>query len=581
MLFPGRTADMVQSLVADAQQSGWLPTWELAGTNAGAMDGDSADPVIADAVAFGVRGFDARAALAAMVRGADDPGSEGGGIEEREGLAEYLADGYVRNDEFSTTNGVTIGGSATLEYPLDDFAVAQVAAAQGRRALAGAMIARAQNWQQLFNPATGYVEARQADGSFPPGPALQVYSAALQQAGVTQEGFQEGNAVQYTWSVPQNLDDLVALMGGDRAATAILARFFTGLNAGPYLPEDWSGNEPDLWAPWEFDATGAPWRTQQVVRRIATTEYSLAPVGEPGNDDLGALSSWYVWAALGLYPLTPGTADLAVASPLFRRATIDLGSGRALHLDAPGAPATYVHAATVALGTGGTQPLRGPWLPAAAVRHGGTVTFTLGAAPDRRWGVASPPPSYTDGGAPALGYTLPSGATAVRPGRSTPVTLGLQSDQRRAMTVRWRAAGRGVGVQPDRARSPSRGRPRADPSHAPAPCSPWPSVRTAPGSVTVALQGPEGSRPIRRWCSTSTRPPGPISELGTGGMSVALCLGQHVGAGAGGRPAGGADHQGHRAQAVVWSGEGTMSVASVPTGMGVPTAPLARLTGTT
>ena len=91
----------------------------------------------------------------------------------------------------------------------------------------------------------------------------------------------------------------------------------SSLNATRDAPEDWSGNEPDEWAPWEFDYFGAPEETQRFVRAIANTEYADAPVDEPGNDDLGALSSWYVWAALGLFPVTPGSANLALASPLF------------------------------------------------------------------------------------------------------------------------------------------------------------------------------------------------------------------------------------------------------------------------
>ena len=172
---------------------------------------------------------------------------------------------------------------------------------------------RAANWEYLFNPATGYVQARGQDGSFPPGEAFE--TSQFEPGGQT--GFEEGNAIQYTWDVPQDFAALAALMGGDQAATAKLETYFTQLNATRYAPYDWSGNEPDEWAPWAFDYFGAPAQTQRVVRAIVNTEYADAPVDEPGNDDLGAISSWYVWAALGLFPVTPGTADLALASPLF------------------------------------------------------------------------------------------------------------------------------------------------------------------------------------------------------------------------------------------------------------------------
>ena len=106
---------------------------------------------------------------------------------------------------------------------------------------------------------------------------------------------------------------------------AKLDTFFTQLNAGRKQPYDWAGDEPSLGIPWEYDYAGAPWRTQEVVRRIATTLYGPTPDGEPGNDDLGAMSSWYVWAALGLYPETPGRGELVLGSPLFPHVTVTLG----------------------------------------------------------------------------------------------------------------------------------------------------------------------------------------------------------------------------------------------------------------
>ncbi len=197
------------------------------------------------------------------------------------------------------------------------------------------MASRAHNWEYLFDPATGYLGARNGDGSFPSGPAFQ--TSEFEPGG--ENGFEEGNAIQYTWSVPQDLGGLAALMGGDADATADLDTFFSQLNASRYLPYDWSGNEPNLGTPWEFDYFGAPSRTQGVVRAIVNTQYADAPVDEPGNDDLGAISSWYVWAAIGLYPVTPGSADLALASPLFPDTVLTLSDGKTLVEHAPAASA--------------------------------------------------------------------------------------------------------------------------------------------------------------------------------------------------------------------------------------------------
>ncbi len=361
--------DMVQSLLDDAQQTGWLPKWAIVGGDESQMNGDSADPIIADALAMGVHNFDVPLALKYMVKGATQD-ETGHGLEiERQYLDQYLSQHYVNAGSLDLTSiDYSIGGSVTLEYAIDDFAIAQVATAQHDATLAATMRSRADNWEYLFNPATGYIQARGADGSFPAGAAFE--ASQLEPGGQT--GFEEGNAVQYTWSVPQDLAGLASLMGGDGAAAAKLQTFMASLNATRNVPEDWSGNEPDEWAPWEFDSFGAPEETQHFVRAIANSEYADAPVDEPGNDDLGALSSWYVWAAIGLFPVTPGAANLSLASPLFPSVTITLPNGRRLVEQAPGATASrpYVHALSV---SGIARPL-----PARSTCGGTAAAHTSG-----------------------------------------------------------------------------------------------------------------------------------------------------------------------------------------------------------
>jgi predicted alpha-1,2-mannosidase len=452
MIDPAAVSNMIRSLLNDASQGGWLPVLAIANGDSGVMDGDSADPVIADAYAFGVRGFDATQALHDMLKGAEKPGVGLNNVPERPNLAEYEKLGFVpQNDVDPDSVGETIGASETLEYSIDDFTVAQVAEALGDPSAAKTMMASAQNWQSLFNPATGYVQARQADGSFPAGPALQDPSPLAMLDGIFQAGFAEGNAVQYTWSVPQDLGGLFALIGGDKQATADLGQFFQQLNAGPWEPYDWSGNEPSLWTPWEFDYSGAPSMTQAAVRTIATTEYGLSPAGEPGNDDLGAMSSWYVWAALGLYPVTPGTANLAVASPMFPEATVHLAHGKTLNIEAQGTPNVFVASATLATGAGAPQPLEQDWLPASVVRGGGTVDFTLAPTPNTAW-ASNPvdaPPSYGEAAGPAVGFTQPSGSFDVSPGTDATVTLGAQSDTKNPTTLDWHVTSTsGVQVSP-------------------------------------------------------------------------------------------------------------------------------------
>ena len=453
---PHDVGNMVQSLVDDAQQGGWLPKWAIVGGDESQMNGDSADPIIADAYAMGVRNFNVRTALRDMVKGATETEDHHGLEIERQYLSQYVSQHYVNaNSPDLTSIDYSIGGSATLEYAIDDFAIAQIATAEHDRSLASTMDRRAANWEYLFNPATGYVQARGADGSFPAGSAFE--ASQLEPGGQT--GFEEGNAVQYTWSVPQDLAGLASLMGGGDVATGRLQAFMGSLNATRNVPQEWSGNEPDEWAPWEFDFFGSPDQTQRFVRAIADNGYADAPVDEPGNDDLGALSSWYVWAALGFFPVTPGSADLALASPLFPSIRITLPDGRQLVEEAPGAAAArpYVHALTV---NGVTRPIPGPascgrstlprpssdnwdlaYLPASALTSGGTLHFTLSGTPDPNW-ASSPeasPPSFGAAQLPAVGFSMPSGTATVTAGQTTTIRLGVATANGGSTTVRWQA----------------------------------------------------------------------------------------------------------------------------------------------
>jgi predicted alpha-1,2-mannosidase len=461
LLVPRRMGDMVQSLVDESDQSGWLPILAIPGGDASQDSGDSADPIIASAYAFGVRNFDVTGALAAMVKGATQPETGHAFEIERQYLAQYLAQHYVDAGSLDLTSiDYSLGGSVTLEYSLDDFSIAQLAQSTGRISLARQMMQRAHNWEYLFDPTNGYVEAKGADGSFPPGPAFQ--PSLFEPGG--QLGFEEGNPIQYTWSVPQDLSGLATLMGGDAQAVTELSAFFTQLNAGRYQPYDWAGNEPSLWSPWEFDAFAAPWRTQAVVRQIVTDLYQPGPVDEPGNDDMGAMSSWYVWAALGLYPITPGTANLVLASPLFPEVRIETAGGHRLVEHAPAASPTtpFVHGLTVTglrshgspssgSGVAGRVAQAWPqaWLPPSVLDHDVTLTFDLAGSPDTAWASSrATVPSYGEGRVPALGFTAPSGGTTQTAGQPGTVELGVQAAESGTRIVHWQASGAGLSVSP-------------------------------------------------------------------------------------------------------------------------------------
>jgi predicted alpha-1,2-mannosidase len=444
-LLPNATSQMVQSLLRDAAQSkgGYLPKWVIGANDASEWDGDSVDPVIADAYAYGTRQFNVTDALRLMIHGATVPGT--GLIEERENLEEYESQGWVPQLTYDLTSyPYTDGGSETLEYSLDDFSISQLARAIGDGKEAAVFAKRGQNWQNLFDPSTGYLMSRTADGSFPPGPAFQPASASEHAQGIAQEGFEEGNAIQYTWDVPQDLGGLYGLMGGDKAAVAKLNTFFTQLNATRFQPYDWAGNEPSMSAPYAYDYAGEPWGTQSVVRRIMAKLYADAAVNEPGEDDLGALSSWYVWSAIGLYPETPGVADLAMTSPLFPKVTVTQGNGHTLTVVGAHAPDPFIRGAVLAIGSGRSRSWDKPWIPARALKEGGTLSVQLGPTPRKTWGSAASdtPPSFSTGAAPAVPFSTPGGVLTLPPDSSATFHLGARetSVANSAQAVSWRVA---------------------------------------------------------------------------------------------------------------------------------------------
>ncbi len=368
-LLPHETSDMMHSLIDDAVQQGALPKWPVANGETGEMNGDAADPILANALAFGARGFPTQVALDYMVKGATSVGTVRGGYEERPGLSQYLRFGYIPG--FNPPEIRPYGAAATtLEYNIADFAIAQMARDEGKMGVYRTFLARSHSWRSLFNPATGLIEPRLDGGAFP----ASINPTSL-------DGYVEGNALQYTWMVPHDLAELVRLIGGTQRVMSRLDPLFTRLNVGPTDPYDWAGNEPGFTLPWVYDFAGAPWRTQTVVRHIMVNRYTSTVGGLPGNDDLGALSSWYVWAALGLYPEVPGVAGWAVTSPLFPQVVLQGENGNVLVITARNAGATYIQAMRV-----DGRPQSRSWLPLRSLHRSSTLSFTLGASPNTRWG---------------------------------------------------------------------------------------------------------------------------------------------------------------------------------------------------
>ncbi|MBS1860390.1 MAG: glycoside hydrolase family 92 protein, partial [Actinobacteria bacterium] len=406
LIEPRRASDMVQSLIADAEQSGCLPRWPYANGQSMTMVGDSADPIIAAAAAFGADHFDRTAALAAMLRGATAPcQSNNGEYVERQGLASYLTLGYVPYDEdvnkrnansiYGTPTAVWGSAATTLEYAIDDFSIAQFAARDRTGLTGGAseaggggsglaeiykeLIARGGNWRNLWEPTDATIEPRFTNGTFPdPYDTLEG------------GGFVEGNAVQYTWMVPQDPAGLFRRMGGPAKAAARLDNFLRVLNAGvdgTHTDHALLGDEPTLETPWLYDWLRRPWKAQEAVRR-GLRLYSPTPTGYPGNDDLGTLSAWYVFGALGMYPAQPGTGTLALATPLFEGAEVRLADGKRLVISAAGAK-PYVSGLKI-----DGRPHNRPWTTYCELSSGATLEYATSARPTRWAQGGQLPPSY-------------------------------------------------------------------------------------------------------------------------------------------------------------------------------------------
>lgn len=376
-LEPDVMSDVVRSYLNDAAQGGGgLPRWEQTNRNSNGMVGDGPPIIIANAYAFGATDFDTTAALTAMIRNAGVPGTLSDGQPVRTNLSEYLTNGYIGQDH----NGAS--ASYTLEYASSDFALSQFALSLGDTADAQTFLEHAQNWRNLFDPKTGYLTPRNSDGTF----------ITIDPASNT--GFTEGSQAQYTWLVPFNQRGLFDALGGNAATVGRLDTFFTRLNDQPNSMYAFMGNEPCEETPWTYDFAGAPWKTQEVVRRIQTQLFTTLPDGIPGNDDAGSLSSWYVWSALGLYPDIPGVGGFVIGSPLFSSITVNLQGGQTVQIDAPKAADGNPYVQDMQIDG---VPNTGLWLPVSVLlNQGATLTFDLDSKPNPKWGSdpADAPPSW-------------------------------------------------------------------------------------------------------------------------------------------------------------------------------------------
>ncbi len=387
LLDNARSSDMMQSLVNDAVQSGWYPRWPAANDVTYVMGGDSPVAVISSSYAFGAHNFDVDTALQFMVKAGTESGMGPHSNSERPFIEEYRVLGYVPNEKDE------ISASRTLEYANDDFAIAQFAKATGHTDEYKAFMKQSANWKNLLDPETGWIRPRNSDGSWQAGFDAELSMPKRHwnnQISNDQEGFEEGNTYQYTYMIPFDYPALFAGVGGVDKVTPRLDKFFLKLRCWGepcYNIE----NEPDFVVPYAYVFAGQPWKTQEVVTRIAKEVFKNAPEGIPGNDDLGATYGVYVWDALGLYPAVPGVGGLVLGTPMFDKATLRLAGGKILVISRQGR-GIYVQKVTL-----DGVAFANNWLPIARLHTGTTrLEFTMGTEPNlvRGTKIGDRPPAF-------------------------------------------------------------------------------------------------------------------------------------------------------------------------------------------
>lgn len=353
VLDPKRSADMMYSLVLKAQQGGWMPIFPCWGSYTAAMIGDHCAAAIADAAAKGVTDFPMEEAYSYLRKNAfESPATRQEYVDGkgRRALESYLKYGYVPledgvEDAFHKKEQT----SRTLEYAFDDFALSRLARQLGHNEDAEALEKRSQNYRNVIDPKLGYANGRYADGTWADSINPFTFNTFIT----------EGAPCHYTWYVPHDPEGLIGILGGKENVEAKLDSLFE-------LKRYWHGNEPCHQIVYLYDAVGRPDKAAKWIRHIMDTEYRDIPGGLAGNDDAGQMSAWYVFSAMGFYPVCPGLPEYWLGEPLFDKVTVHTASDAAFTIEktgSEGAPRLD------------GQPLAGYRLPHSALVSGSTLSF--------------------------------------------------------------------------------------------------------------------------------------------------------------------------------------------------------------
>jgi predicted alpha-1,2-mannosidase len=524
LLEPRTAGDVAQSLLNQAQQNnGIWDRWTHASGSTAVMTGDPSAPALAGIYAFGGTNFDVRASLKSLVKAATVPtakdlssaGKPVMSVGQRPSLDKYLALHYI-----PTKSNAWGGAVETLEDSTADFAIAQLAGRTGDKQTSDQFLKRSQYWQNVFNPdadpSGGYIQNRDDNGAWP----------SFQPA--TGDGFAEGSSAQYTWMIPHNRAGLFDAMGGTTEVNKRLDAFFRNPDGTWALTKSGDlhaemDNEPSISTPWTYNYSGQPYKAQETLRQAMNQLWNTTTGGIPGNDDLGEMSSWYVWTALGLYPQVPSRAELLVAAPLFPRAVIHRDNGRSIEINAPAAAdAPYVQSLKV---DGRTTTK--PWLPESFVARGGKLDFKLGTTANTAWGSAATdaPPSWRTGELPFQTSTDTS-RVVVAPGTTgEPVAIKAHRLSGNTTTVQY-----AVTTPPGLSAEPASGSFTVDPASgvgsAPVRIAVAPGTPDGRYQVTVALSAQDGTALPRLGFTVVVGQPNSFSVLREG-VAVSDDAGDH------------------------------------------------------
>jgi len=321
ILIPEQHAEMVRSLLVKARVGNWLPIFPCWNSYTSAMIGDHVTSIIAEAYVKGVidlteEDYELLERNAEETPESYEKYADGMG---RRALKSYLKYGYIPlEDPVKEAFHVNEQVSRTLEYAYDDYALAQIAAKMGNEEDYNYYLQRSQNYKNVFDPAVNNMNGRYKDGTF-----SKEFTRDERMSFIT-----EGTPWQYNWYVPHEVDGLIELMGGTAAFNADLDSFF---KVGQY----WHGNEPSHQTPYLYTYSGQPWKTQKIVANTMEEEYGIGPGGLSGNDDAGQMSAWYVFGALGFYPVCPASPEYSICGPKFNRIIMNLGNGKKLLIESP------------------------------------------------------------------------------------------------------------------------------------------------------------------------------------------------------------------------------------------------------